>query len=86
MTTTPSDSPARDDDDARAGQRAKDGGSGDAGTTGDAQRDALLRSEREAHEQQPRNFKEDALSDKQVHVEPDGTGPSPMDTLDPPGR
>ena len=48
------------------------------------QRDALLESQRKANRQQPRNFKEDALTDKEVHVEPDGTGPSPMGSLDAP--
>ena len=48
-----------------------------------AQRDALLRNERKANEESPRNFKDDALTDKEVRVEPDGTGPSPMDSLDP---
>ena len=53
--------------------------------TGDAgQRDALLESERAANREQPRNFKDDALTDKRVDIEPDGTGPSPMDTLDAP--
>jgi len=47
-----------------------------------AQRDALLESERAAHEQQPRNFKEDALTDKIVSVEPDGTGPTSTQTFD----
>ncbi len=50
------------------------------------QRDALLDSERAANQQQPRNFKEDALTDKQVHVEPDGTGPSPMGSMDAPKK
>ncbi|MED5618442.1 hypothetical protein [Ideonella sp. BN130291] len=49
----------------------------------DAQRDALLDSERQANKDQPRNFKDDALTDKVVKVEPDGTGPSPMGSLDP---
>jgi len=48
-----------------------------------AQRDALLQNERKANDESPRNFKDDALTDKQVKVEPDGTGPSPMDSLDP---
>jgi len=47
-----------------------------------AQRDALLESERAAHEQQPRNFKEEALTDKIVSVEPDGTGPTSTQTFD----
>lgn len=51
-----------------------------------AEREALLRSERQANQDQPRNFKDDALTDKQVHVEPDGTGPSSTDTMDPPKR
>lgn len=47
-----------------------------------AQRDALLEAERAAHAQQPRNFKEDALTDKIVSVEPDGTGPTSTQTFD----
>ena len=47
------------------------------------QREQLLESERQANAQQPRNFKDDALSDKVVSVEPDGTGPTPTDTFDP---
>jgi len=46
------------------------------------QRDDLLESERRANEKQPRNFKDDALTDKQVRVEPDGTGPTPTETFD----
>lgn len=51
-----------------------------------AQREALLESERKALEDQPRGFKSDAITEKVVRVEPDGTGPSPIDTLDPPKR
>ena len=46
------------------------------------QRDALLDSQRRANKGQPRNFKEDALSDKIVSVEPAGTGPTPTETFD----
>lgn len=46
------------------------------------QREALLDSQRRANQDQPRNFKEDALTDKQVKVEPDGTGPTPTETFD----
>jgi hypothetical protein len=46
------------------------------------QRRDLLESERRANENQPRNFKDDALTDKQVSVEPDGTGPTPTETFD----
>jgi hypothetical protein len=49
----------------------------------EAQRQALLEAQRKANSQQPRNFKEDALEDKVVHVEPDGTGPTPTETFDP---
>ena len=49
----------------------------------DKQRDALLSAQRKANEQQPRNFKDDALHDKIVHVEPDGTGPTPTESFDP---
>jgi hypothetical protein len=50
--------------------------------TPDAQRDRLLDSERAANRDEPRNFKEDALTDKVVRVEPDGTGPTPTKTFD----
>ena len=46
------------------------------------QREELLESERRANEKQPRNFKEDALTDKQVSVAPDGTGPTSTGTFD----
>jgi len=48
----------------------------------ESQRDALLDAERAAHAQQPRSFKDDALTDKIVSVEPDGTGPTPTQTFD----
>ena len=48
------------------------------------QREKLLDNEREANQDEPRNFKEDALTDKQVEVEPDGTGPTPTRTFDAP--
>jgi hypothetical protein len=48
------------------------------------QRDELLDSERKANREQPRNFKEDALTDKEVRVEPDGTGPTSTGTFDAP--
>jgi hypothetical protein len=48
------------------------------------QREALLDSERKANQDEPRNFKDDALTDKRVHVEPDGTGPTPTETFDAP--
>jgi hypothetical protein len=47
------------------------------------QREALLDAERKANRDEPRNFKEDALTDKVVSVEPDGTGPTPTETFDP---
>lgn len=47
------------------------------------QRDDLLDSEREANRDEPRNFKEDALTDKIISVEPDGTGPTATETFDP---
>lgn len=47
------------------------------------QREALLDAERKAHAGQPRNFKEDALKDKVVRVEPDGTGPTSTGSFDP---
>lgn len=48
-----------------------------------AQRRALLDAQRQAHQDQPRSFKDDALTDKIVTVEPDGTGPTPTKTFDP---
>lgn len=48
----------------------------------DQQREALLESERNANHGQPRNFKDDALTDKVVSVEPDGTGPTPTESFD----
>jgi hypothetical protein len=49
----------------------------------DAQLQALLDTERKAHEKQPRSFKDDALTDKVVTVAPDGTGPTSTGTFDP---
>jgi hypothetical protein len=48
------------------------------------QREELLDNQREANQDEPRNFKQDALDDKVVRVEPDGTGPTPTKTFDPP--
>jgi hypothetical protein len=48
----------------------------------DQQRQALLDAQRAANSNTPRNFKEDALTEKVVSVEPDGTGPTPTETLD----
>ncbi len=48
----------------------------------ESQRKALEESERHAHAKQPRNFKDDALKDKQVRVEPDGTGPTSTGSFD----
>ncbi|MDO9095175.1 MAG: hypothetical protein Q8R98_13980 [Rubrivivax sp.] len=55
------------------------------GPEGDAQaqRRALLDAQRQAHQDQPRSFKDDALTDKIVTVEPDGTGPTPTRSFDP---
>jgi len=47
-----------------------------------AQLDALMNAERAANAQEPRNFKEEVLTDKIVSVEPDGTGPTPTQTFD----
>ena len=49
----------------------------------DQQRDELLDAQRVANRDEPRNFKQDALDDKVVSVEPDGTGPTPTETFDP---
>lgn len=46
------------------------------------QRQELLESMRQANSGQPRNFKEDALDEKIVSVEPDGTGPTSTGTFD----
>ena len=53
-------------------------------TPPDEQREELLETQREANQDEPRNFKEDALTDKRVEVEPDGTGPTPTRTFDAP--
>jgi hypothetical protein len=47
------------------------------------QRKELLDAERAANRNEPRNFKQDALDDKMVSVEPDGTGPTSTETFDP---
>lgn len=47
------------------------------------QRENLLDAQRQANQDEPRNFKQDALDDKVVSIEPDGTGPSSTETLDP---
>ena len=49
----------------------------------ETQRRDLLDAQRRANQHQPRNFKEDALHDKVVHMEPDDTGPTPTETFDP---
>lgn len=53
-------------------------------TPPEEQRKDLIDSERRANRDQERNFKEDALEDKEVRVEPDGTGPTPTGTFDAP--
>lgn len=50
----------------------------------EAERQRVLDTARDANREQPRNFKDDALTDKVVQVEPDGTGPTPTDAFDPP--
>jgi len=52
-------------------------------TQAEAQRQSLMDSQRKANKGQPRNFKEDAIADKVVSVEPDGTGPTSTATFDP---
>jgi hypothetical protein len=47
------------------------------------QREHLLDNQREANRPGARNFKDDALEDKVVSVEPDGTGPTSTETFDP---
>jgi hypothetical protein len=44
----------------------------------------VLDSARRANRDEPRNFKEDALEDKEVRVEPDGTGPTSTGSFDAP--
>lgn len=46
------------------------------------QRQELIESMRQANSGQPRNFKEDALDEKVVTVEPDGTGPTSTGSFD----
>jgi hypothetical protein len=53
-------------------------------STPSQQRKDLLDSERQANQDEPRNFKDDALTDKRVEVEPDGTGPTSTGTFDAP--
>ena len=48
----------------------------------EAQRERLLDNERAANRPGARNFKDDALTDKVVSVEPDGTGPTSTETFD----
>ena len=54
-----------------------------ANANAEDQRRELLDAQRTAHQDQPRNFKDDALNDKVVRVEPDGTGPTSTGTFDP---
>ena len=49
----------------------------------DTQRRELLDAQRRANQNQPRNFKQDALDEKVVHMEPDNTGPTPTENFDP---
>jgi hypothetical protein len=53
-------------------------------TPHEEQREDLEDSTRRANRDQPGNFKEDALEDKEVRVEPDGTGPTSTGTFDAP--
>lgn len=46
------------------------------------QRDALMESQRKAHEKQPDNLKEQATADKIVEIRPDESGKAPMEGLD----
>jgi hypothetical protein len=41
-------------------------------------------SAKRANRDEPRNYKKDALEDKEVRVEPDGTGPTSTGTFDAP--
>jgi hypothetical protein len=53
-------------------------------TPPEEQREDLEDSARRANRDEERNFKEDALEDKEVRVEPDGTGPTSTGTFDAP--
>ena len=55
----------------------------DVNADAEAQRRGLLDAQRTANQDQPRNFKDDALTDKVVRVEPDGTGPTSTGAFDP---
>ena len=46
------------------------------------QRDALMESQKKAHEKQPDSMKEQATADKLVEIKPDASGKAPMDGLD----
>ena len=50
---------------------------------GDQQRDALMDSERKASEQQPENFKDEAVTDKKVEIGPITKAGSAIKGLDP---
>ena len=53
-------------------------------TPAEAQRDALLESERKAAEHQPDSFMEDAITDKVVEIPPvQGTDGKPIQGIDP---
>jgi hypothetical protein len=54
-----------------------------AGGDPESQRQRLLESQRKAHRDEPDSVKEEALTDKVVHIQPDGTGPSSTGTMDP---
>jgi len=53
-------------------------------TSPEQQREAVHDSARRANRDEPRNYKPDAVEDKNVRVEPDGTGPTSTGTFDAP--
>jgi hypothetical protein len=52
----------------------------------EAQRDALLDSERQASERQPGSFKDEAITDKVVEIPPVPKDEAPIKGLDPKSR
>jgi hypothetical protein len=57
---------------------------GSSGSSDSTRQQPALDSAQEANRDEPRNFKPDALEDKVVRVEPDGTGPTSTGSFDAP--
>ena len=51
----------------------------------DEQRDAVLDAERKANEKQPKNFKDEAVTEKVIELGPVDADDSNIKDLDPPG-